>query len=75
MKPIVDGLEEEYGGDVDFVRIDIDTDWGKQTAREHAFIGQPTFIFFDSSGEETRRLQGPHTRETLELELERIIGE
>ena len=73
MEPVVDGLEEEYGSDFQIVRIDIDTARGKELAREHAFIGQPTFILFDSSGEETRRLMGAQSRETLEREIERIL--
>jgi len=72
MKPIVDELEQQYGREINFVRIDIDTDRGKDLARKHAFIGQPTFIFFDGSGQEVRRLQGPQTREALELALGQI---
>jgi len=72
MKPIVDELETEYRGEVKFVRIDIDTERGKELARQHAFIGQPTFIFFNAEGEEVRRLQGPQTQETLEMVLDQI---
>ncbi len=75
MKPIVDGLESQYRDQFNLVRINIDTDRGKSLAREYGFIGQPTFIFFDRNGEEIRRLQGGQTRETLERELLRIIGE
>lgn len=71
----MDGLQDQYGDEIDFVRINIDTEHGKELARAHGFIGQPTFIFFDSAGEETRRLQGAQSRETLEMEIQRIIGE
>jgi thiol:disulfide interchange protein len=73
MKPIVDGLEEKYGEDYPIVRVDIDTKQGKQVARDHGFIGQPTFIFIDESGEEVRRLMGPQTPETFEQEIERLL--
>jgi thioredoxin-like negative regulator of GroEL len=73
MKPIVDGLEETYGEDFPFVRVDIDTKQGKQVARDHGFIGQPTFIFIDASGEEVRRLMGPQTPKSLEQEIERLL--
>ena len=73
MEPIVDGLEEKYGSDFPIVRVDIDTARGKQLAREHAFIGQPTFILFNESAEETRRLMGAQSREGLEREIERIL--
>ena len=75
MEPIVDGLEETYGRDFKIVRVDIDTGRGKQLAREHAFIGQPTFILFDDSGEEVRRLMGPQDPVVLAREIERILQE
>ena len=74
MTPIVDGLEETYGKDFKIVRVDIDTAVGKELDREHYFIGQPTFLFFDDSGEEVRRLMGPQTAETMQREIERILG-
>ena len=75
MTPIVNGLEKTYGKEFEIVRIDIDTDRGKELAREHYFIGQPTFLFFDDSGEEVRRLMGPQAAETMQREIERILGE
>ena len=74
MEPIVDELEDEYRGDFDFVHIDIDTSRGKDLAREHAFVGQPTFLLFNDAGEEVRRLSGPQAKETLTLEIDRILG-
>jgi thiol-disulfide isomerase/thioredoxin len=75
MEPVVDGLEEKYGDDFPIVRVDIDTSEGKQLARDYGFIGQPTFIMFDSSGEEARRLIGAQFREILEREIELILGQ
>ena len=74
MEPIVDGLEKEYRRDFNIVRVNIDTARGKRLAREHGFIGQPTFILFDGSGEEVRRLMGPQDPEALDREIERILG-
>ena len=70
MTPIVDGLEETYSKDFTIVRVDIDTEQGKKLAREHGFIGQPTFMFFNSAGEQVRRLMGPQTAETMQLSIE-----
>ena len=74
MKPIVNGLEDKYGKESKIVWINIDTSRGKELAREHAFIGQPTFIMFDSVGDEVRRLMGAQSREGLETEIERILS-
>lgn len=75
MTPIVNGLEETYGEEFNIVRVDIDTKEGKKLAREQGFIGQPTFIFFDESGEEVRRLMGPVAVETFQAEIERLLKE
>jgi len=74
MTPIVNGLEETYGKDFTIVRVDIDTQRGKTMAREVGFIGQPTFIFYDSEGQEIRRLMGPQAPETMRLSIEGAIG-
>lgn len=70
MTPIVDGLEETYGQDFSILRVDIDTTRGKKLAREHGFIGQPTFMFFSATGERVRNLMGPQTAETLKQAVE-----
>jgi thioredoxin 1 len=75
MNPIVDGLEKKYGQDLKFVRVNVDGGEGRTLAREHGSIGQPSFILFDSSGEEVRRLMGAQSVETFEREIERILGQ
>lgn len=75
MTPIVNGLEETYGNGFNVVRVDIDTREGKELAREQGFIGQPTFIFFDDTGEEVRRLMGPQVVETFQGEIERLLAQ
>ena len=74
MKPIVDGIEEKYGGDFAVVRINNATEEGKEIAREHGILGQPTLLFFDKTGRETRRLMGFQNSDALEKEIDRIIG-
>ena len=74
MKPIVDGLEEKYGGDFKVVRINNATAEGKEVARESGILGQPTLLFFDKTGRETRRLMGFQNSQILEKEIDRILG-
>jgi thioredoxin-related protein len=73
MNPIVDGLGEKYKGDFKIVRVDVATGNGKALAREYACIGQPSFVLFDRSGEQVRRLIGAQTAETFEREIDRIL--
>ena len=74
MKPIVDGIEEKYGGDFKVVRINNATAEGKEVARESGILGQPTLLFFDKTGRETRRLMGFQNSQILEKEIDRILG-
>ena len=71
----MDGLEDEFRGDFSIIRVNIDTARGKKLAREHSFIGQPTFILFDGSGQEVRRLMGPQDPEMMGREIKRILGQ
>lgn len=73
MKPIMDALEDDYGNDFKFVRVNVDTDRGKERARAHGLIGQPVYLTYDSSNEQVRRLMGAHTRATLEEAIEQAM--
>jgi hypothetical protein len=73
MTPIVDELEQTVSEEFTIVRVDIDTKNGKKLAREQGFIGQPTFLFVDRSGEIVRRLMGPQKLETFQQEVERLL--
>jgi thiol-disulfide isomerase/thioredoxin len=73
MKPIMDDLEDEYGDDFKFVRVNVDTDRGKEQARAHGLIGQPAYLIYNSANEEVRRLMGAHTRSTLALAIEQAV--
>jgi thioredoxin 1 len=73
MTPIVDELEKQYHDDFKFVRVDVETNRGKERARAHGLIGQPAFLIFDSSDEEVRRLTGAHSRATLEQAIQQAM--
>lgn len=73
MAPVVDTLESEFAGDLRVLRVNTDSTQGKKLAREMGCIGQPTFVFFDASGTEVRRLIGPQASETLAREIRQIV--
>ncbi len=51
MKPIVHGLEEEYGDEIEFVYLDID-DPANDAAKElYGFRFQPHFLLVGADGE------------------------
>ena len=73
MKPVMDDLEETYGNDFKFVRVNVDTEGGKERARANGLIGQPAYLIFDRSDEEVRRLMGAQSRDRLEEAIEQAL--
>lgn len=73
MSPIVDELEAEYGREFNIVRANVGTDRGKDLADEYGIIGQPSYIFFDETGEEVRRMSGAREYQMLATEIERLM--
>ena len=41
------------------LRVDILTPVGREFARQHEFVGTPTFVLFDGQGKEIKRWQAP----------------
>ena len=50
MAPIVDGLEEEYGGRVAFQRLNVDEQDGKAAAQTYRMRGHPVIVVLDVGG-------------------------
>lgn len=58
MKPVVDGLEQELGSQLLFIRLNIQETVGRELAPVYGFEFTPTFIFFDAQGNELWREVG-----------------
>ncbi|MBV6397351.1 MAG: hypothetical protein HFACDABA_02965 [Anaerolineales bacterium] len=58
MKPIVDGIEQEYEGRLMVIRLNIQEQVGRELAPFYGFELTPTFIFFDAQGSEIWRSVG-----------------
>lgn len=73
MTPIVDGIEEQYGEQVVFKRINADVDDGPIIVRAYRIPGHPTTILFDEGGNEVQRLLGPQSAEVVEQAVQKIL--
>lgn len=73
MEPTLDELNQEYGRDFNIKRVNVDKNGGKKLARSFGVLGQPTYIFFDSDGNQVRKLMGAQSIETFQREIERIL--
>ena len=70
MKPVVDELENELGDEILFIRLNIQDEVGRELAPVYDFEFTPTFIYFDSDGDELWRevggLDTQRVRESVE---------
>lgn len=69
--PLFDSLMEEYHGEVEFVRVDVDED--SATAQQYKIEAMPTFVFIDENGVEKERIVGADA-EGLRSAVGRISG-
>ncbi len=51
MKPIVHGLENEYGTQIEFLPVNIDDPNSAQLKRQYGFRYQPHFVLLGPDGE------------------------
>lgn len=72
MKPIVDGIENEYQNQLIVQRVNIQDNAGKSLAQKYGFLATPTFILFDAEGKEVWRSIGNLSREKVKQFLDSI---
>ena len=56
-QPIVDGIEEEFAGELIVLQVNVQSDTGKDFKRNFGSF-TPTFVFFNEQGEELWRSLG-----------------
>lgn len=75
MRPIVNGLEDEYGDRVDFLELDaLDGDQGEAAFERYSLRGHPSIIVTESGGEISSMLVGVVSREEVEQAIENALG-
>ncbi len=70
MKPIVDGIENEFAGRLLVIRLNIQESVGRELAPVYGFEFTPTFIFFDAQGNELWRSVGDLDPDQVRQSLE-----
>ena len=74
MMPIVDGLNEEFEGQVSVLRLDAAQPTNAKLQTEYSLRGHPAFAVLDSEGRVTQRLFGPQTEGVLRQSMEAVAG-
>lgn len=72
-KPAVDGLEREYEGRAQVLRVDLQSDAGAELGDVYGVDSVPSFLVFAPSGEVVERFEG--TSRAPVPELRRALGE
>jgi thiol-disulfide isomerase/thioredoxin len=56
--PIVNGLEQEYRGELSVIYVSMDEAEGREIARDYGVIGTPTILLLDGEGNQVQVLRG-----------------
>lgn len=65
MTPIVDGLEDEFSGQVAVIRLNAVGTEMAELMNSYGLRGHPSFVVLDKNNEVTQNFTGPQTEETL----------
>ncbi|MBK9053633.1 MAG: hypothetical protein IPL78_22845 [Chloroflexi bacterium] len=65
MEPIVDGLEQEFAGQIAVLRLNADDPVNAQLMQDMGLRGHPSFAVLDTQANITARFFGPQTAATL----------
>ena len=73
MKPVVDGLEQQYGDKVEFRRLNVETDQaGVELANKMGVQYVPTFLFVNSDGVIAKQIVGEQTKDQLQQTIDAL---
>jgi len=73
MTPIVDGLSEEYEGQVSTYKLDAAQETNAELQAEFGLRGHPSFVVLDSDGRVTQHFFGPQAEATLREAIESVL--
>ncbi len=73
MKPVVDGLEKQYGDKVEFRRYNVETDnTGVELANKLGVQYVPTFVVVNTNGVISKQVVGGQTEEQMKQMIDAL---
>ncbi len=75
MRPIVNGLEEEYAGRVTFRAHEWRVATSRALIEQYGVTETPTFVILDASGQVRVMVSGELTREDLRTRIDTVLQE
>jgi thioredoxin-like negative regulator of GroEL len=73
MEPIVDGLEQEFAGQIQIIRLDANDPANSQLMEMLELRGHPAFAIINKEGQVTARFFGPQPIEALREAMQAVI--
>lgn len=75
MKPIVDGIEKEYAGQVTIVRLNIDDPNAAEAKVTYKFRFQPYYVLLDGEGQVVDSWTGRKDKSVFDEAFAGILGQ
>ena len=72
MTPIVDGLEEEFGGQVSIIRLDAAQPENAELQNQYGLRGHPSFAVIDGNNQVTQTFFGPQPAGQLRTAIQSV---
>ncbi len=74
MRPIVDGLEQQFEGQIAVQRINAAVGDGPAVMKAYHILGHPVVLIFDRQGQEVERLAGPQPSQKIKEVLKKVLN-
>ena len=74
MKPIVNGLENDFAGRAAVLQLDANMEDNASLQQQYGMRGHPTFVVLDENGRALQTFIGPQTEGVLSEALSAVIG-
>jgi hypothetical protein len=75
MMPIVDGLEEEFDGEISVIRLDASDPGNVALQEQFGLRGHPSFVVLGPDDAAIESYFGPQTEATLRAAIKQVIGQ
>ena len=75
MIPIVNGLEDEFQGQVDVHQLNAAEEANAQLQSQLGLLGHPTFAILDGEDQLVQQFFGPQTADTLRQAMTSVKGQ
>jgi thioredoxin-related protein len=75
MTPIVNGIKNDRGRQLNFVYACLDEQSGRDIAAQHGVVGYPLILLLDSQGNKVNTIRGVFPRVVIEKAIDELLAE